>query len=277
MDAPLSRRRGLALAVAAGFALACVAVYLIAFHTTQGRVLDDATADGFRGLAGPVTEPLAERVAHVFDPLPFAAMTALVGLLALVRRRVRAAIVVPLAMIAANATTQILKALIGPPDGAPAAIFPSGHATAAASVVLGVVLVLAPRLRPFVAAAGGLLATAAAYSVVLLGWHLPSDAAAGFCVAGAWAALALAVLPAEHSRAATPVALRQVLWAPAAAALLACAAVGVLALERPEAAVDYARDNTTFVVVAAALGAAALALATVFAVLARRRSAPGAR
>ena len=43
----------------------------------------------------------------------------------------------------------------------------------------------AARARRVVAVGGGLFAIAVAYSVVLLGWHMPSDALGGFAIAGA--------------------------------------------------------------------------------------------
>jgi membrane-associated phospholipid phosphatase len=167
-------------------------------------------------------------------------------------------------MIAANATTQALKLLLGPPATVPGAGWPSGHTTAAATVALGLVMVVTPRARSLAAAAGGLFVAATVYSVLLLGWHFPSDMAGGLCVAGAWMALAVALLgePAQEQARAT-------LTPSIVAAALACATVAAAVVWRGEAALDYARAHTTFVAGGAALGAAALALATAFALLMR--------
>ena len=49
---------------------------------------------------------------------------------------------------------------------------------------------------------GGLFAAAMAGSVVLLGWHFPSDAVGGFAIAGAGACLGAAALNLRVARAA---------------------------------------------------------------------------
>jgi membrane-associated phospholipid phosphatase len=54
------------------------------------------------------------------------------------------------------------------------------------------VAVAPPRLRPHAAAAGAALAVAVALSVLLLGWHFPSDVLGGVCVAAAWMLCGLA-------------------------------------------------------------------------------------
>lgn len=116
------------------------------------------------------------------------------------RREVVAAIVV---VVGANLTTQILKTTLE--HARNKAIehgvelpwpnsFPSGHTTAAASVAVALLLVV-PAAYRFVAAILGLAITASVgFSVVVLGWHYPSDVLGGLLVVGAWSFAALAWL-----------------------------------------------------------------------------------
>ncbi|MBS1892231.1 MAG: phosphatase PAP2 family protein [Actinobacteria bacterium] len=116
------------------------------------------------------------------------------------RREVLAAIVV---VVGANLTTQLLKTTLeharhkafehGVELPWPNS-FPSGHTTAAASIAVALVLVV-PATHRFVAAILGLAITGAVgFSVVVLGWHYPSDVLGGLLVVGAWSFAALAWL-----------------------------------------------------------------------------------
>ena len=88
--------------------------------------------------------------------------TAAVAFVALVRRRIRLALVATVLVAGANLTCQVLKDyVIGRPDlgiagtdiGAPNSM-PSGHVTVAASISVAAVLVLPPRLRGLAAVLG---------------------------------------------------------------------------------------------------------------------------
>ena len=123
--------------------------------------------------------------------------------IALARRRVRLALAVPLMMLAASATTELLKPAVGGVRSSDwigaghqigAASWPSGHATAAMMVALCAVLVAPPLLRPLVALLGSVLAVGVSYSILMLGWHFPSDVLGGFLVAGMWVSLSLTLL-----------------------------------------------------------------------------------
>ncbi|WP_264795722.1 phosphatase PAP2 family protein [Arthrobacter mangrovi] len=114
---------------------------------------------------------------------------------ALVRRRWKAAGIAVGVVLASAATTWILKNLIldRPDRGVPTLehnSLPSGHTTIAAAAALAVFLVVSPRWRPFAAAAGGAYAVLAGSATLINGWHRPSDVVAAFLVAGFWALLA---------------------------------------------------------------------------------------
>jgi len=265
------------LAVAALCVVAGLVVWAIATRTSWGLSLDERTLVGFAGLERPGVERGAEAVAGLVDPAGFAFLALGIVGVALARRRTRLAAVVGVVLIAANVTTQALKQLlpiglegdVGPGAGT----WPSGHTTAIMVVALCAVLVSAPRWRPVVAAAGGLLATAVVYSLLILERHYPSDIVGGYLVAAFWTALGVAALnatrsPAAHARAAA-VRLREIIGVPALAALLAAAVAGAVALTRPDAALAYADEHTLGVAAALALAAAALAVATATAAMIR--------
>jgi len=265
------------LIVAAVCAVAGLVVWAIATRTAWGLSLDERTLVGFAGLERPRVERASDAVAGIVDPPGFAFLALGIVGVALARRRRRLAAVVGVVLLAANVTTQGLKHVlptglegdVGPGVGT----WPSGHTTAIMVIALCAVLVSAPRWRPLVAAAGGLLATAVVYSLLILDVHYPSDIVGGYLVAAFWTALGVAALnatrsPAVHARAAA-VRLRAVIGVPVVAALLAAAVAGAVALTRPDAALAYADEHTLWVVVALALAATALAVATAAAAMIR--------
>lgn len=286
--APALYARGMARVRAALLAAAsCVWVLVAAWMVTQsssGRALDLAALQGFVSLRRPRTVGLAEIVAHLGDPLPFLVVTALLVGVALARGRRWVAVGVPLMMVAANATTQVLKPLLPDARGGSSlegaqilpGSWPSGHATASMAMALGAVLVAPPRLRPLVAVLGAGFAIAVSFSLLALGWHFPSDVLAGYAVAAAWTALGVAGLWAleerrpRRARREAPTSLSAALLAPAGAA---CAGIGFTALvflARPRAVLYYAQAHTTFMVGAAAIALTGVALATALAVAMRR-------
>jgi membrane-associated phospholipid phosphatase len=132
--------------------------------------------------------------------LVFLAAACAIGLRYGRRREVLDAIVV---VAGANLTTQLLKTTLeharhkafehGVELPWPNS-FPSGHTTAAASIAVALLLV-APATHRLVAAVFGLAITAAVgFSVVVLGWHYPSDVLGGLLVVGAWGFATLAWL-----------------------------------------------------------------------------------
>jgi membrane-associated phospholipid phosphatase len=265
--------------IGAGVSLALLAlVWLLAFHTGLGRHADQSIFNGFAGLQRPRVDGVAKVVARLCNPLPFLVLAAAVVAMALARRRRRIALAVAVVLVGANATTEVLKPLLAAPRGhwllstiaTPAAgSWPSGHATAAMSLALALLLAVPARRRPVAGAAGALFAVAVCYSFLTLGWHYPSDVLGGFLVAVTWTQLAVAGVVLADARQArrTPsarhsVALRAAL-APSAAAVAGVAAVaGLVALSHPHKVISYASDHAAFIVGAAAIAALAFALST---------------
>jgi membrane-associated phospholipid phosphatase len=259
-------RRPVVLIAAAG---ACVvtalAAYVAALHVGVLQRADLRVLTGFVGVQTPRSYRLATDLSELFNPAPFAVLAVAVVAIGVARGRVRAAACAGAAMLAANVTTQLLKdALPSVRPSVPGALvgdhaWPSGHATAAMSLALALVLVSPPRLRPAATAAGGLVAVAVAYAVLLLGWHYPSDVVGGYLVATGWTCVAAAV--ALRRPAAAPVRVRAALGPSAVAGGVLLLALAVLVAVRPAAVSAYASDHTTFAVGAAALAAEAVVLA----------------
>jgi membrane-associated phospholipid phosphatase len=257
------------LLTAAACALAAVVVWLTAYHLSPFEAIDQRTVDGFLGLARPAVAERAAQLSHLGDPGPFAFFAAALVLTALVRRRVRTALVVAIILAGSNVSTQLLKPALAKPDVVPGvgtASWPSGHATAAMALVLCLQLVVPLRLRPAAAAFGGLFTLAVVYSILILGAHEPSDVLGGFLMAGAWTALGVAALRSaapEPDPALRPAAtLLPVALTAAALAIVA----GALALSHWQGTLDYATAHTTFLAGAAVITLGAIGMSAAAAV-----------
>jgi membrane-associated phospholipid phosphatase len=267
-------------ALAAGLLLI---VWFLAFHVSLFRHEDAKILSGFAGLHHGRVDPIATSIADLCNPNPYVYFAAAVVLVALARRRPGVALVIALIIFGANVTTELLKPLLAAPrptlpglSSVDAASWPSGHATAAMSLALCAMLAAPARLRPFVAALGAVFAVAVSYSFLTLGWHYPSDVFGGYLVATAWTLLGVAVLFTARARRAQGAvnaqvpSLAQALRPPAAAMLGALLLGGLVALARPHQVISYAQTHTAFVVGAAAIAAASLALATAVMLALRR-------
>lgn len=204
----MSRRPLTLLALALMSAAGAVAVWFAALDVPRGRSLDAGAMQSFSGVARPPLQPSINGVAHLADPAPLLLGAILLVVLALLRRRPLMALLVPVILLAANATTQLLKPaladlrvidLFGSPMVYPGS-WPSGHATAAMSLALCCVLVVGPELRALAALLGAGYAIAVGYALVALGWHLPSDVLGGYLVAATFTLLGAAVLAGLEAR-----------------------------------------------------------------------------
>jgi membrane-associated phospholipid phosphatase len=188
------RTPGPIVLAAAGFAALAALVWAVAFQTGHGIRLDAHALSDFMDLGDGRGRPVAEAGARMGDPIPYTILTA--GLLWWIVRTegVRLAATILVVLVGALLTAEALKELTADPRGidlvpfghVSAAAWPSGHTTAATALALCAVWVAPPRLRPLAALAGGAYALAVGTSVLLLGWHFPSDVIGGFCVATAW-------------------------------------------------------------------------------------------
>jgi membrane-associated phospholipid phosphatase len=282
----MTRQPRIALLGALTCLVALAAVWAVAYLAPLGRWLDDATLIGFVDLHSRGIGGLAAGVVRLADPQPFLVAGAALVAVALVRARPRTAAVVPLILLGANVTTQLLKPALAHPrmtsvladTHIQSASWPSGHATGAMSLALCAVLVSSPRLRPLVAALGGTFAVAVGYSTLVLAWHLPSDVLGGFLVATLWTTLGIVALWAAAARGperagrGREAALRvgEAITPSALTAVTATACAGALVLARPGATLAYAQAHTVFVVGAVSIALLGATLAAALAVALRR-------
>jgi membrane-associated phospholipid phosphatase len=182
----------LALAQTATF----VVVWRAALHTELGQWVDTVALTGNRIGQDRIAEPV-DRILNTMSAVSLLAATAVIGFIALIRRRVALAVTATLLIAGANVTTQLLKHFLTRPDYgidpervAAGNSLPSGHAAVAASVALALILVLPTTVRVLGAFLGTGYAAIAGVATLSAGWHRPSDAVAAFLVVGVWAALA---------------------------------------------------------------------------------------
>ncbi|MFF3869518.1 phosphatase PAP2 family protein [Micromonospora sp. NPDC001898] len=182
----------LAMAQAAAF----VVVWRRALHTELGQWVDTVALTGNRIGQDTIASPV-DRILNTMSALSLLVATAVIGFIALIRRRVALAITATLLIAGANVTTQLLKHFlvrpeygIDPERAVAGNSLPSGHTAVAASVALALILVLPRTVRVLGAFVGVGYAAVAGVATLSAGWHRPSDAIAAFLVVGAWAALA---------------------------------------------------------------------------------------
>src|SRR5258708_29953314 len=175
-----SPRTALLAALAGAIGLATTGAIALLLPYAQAH--DRATLQGFTALSHTRAAPLANTIGHLVDPSGYALIGLVFIVIALLRGRPRLALVVPLIMLLAVASAELLKPLIGASRGGDwltagaqvaAGSWPSGHATAAMTVALCGVLVSPSSLRPLAVALGTPLTVGVRYSVLLLQWDFP--------------------------------------------------------------------------------------------------------
>src|SRR5215210_3393388 len=195
--------------VGAGF---CGLVFLVllaaAYGSSQVRWLDAAALQGFVNLSGSTASWVTGKLAAFGNPLPVVLATVAFAAVAVARGRPRSAAVVVALVGLTSVSSQLLKPLLAtarydePFEGVHvgAASLPSGHATAAMSLAIAAVLVVPAGARLLAGLAGAALALAVGLSVMISGWHFPSDVAAGYLLAAGWALVLVATRRAADLR-----------------------------------------------------------------------------
>jgi membrane-associated phospholipid phosphatase len=192
----------LAGAEVAGF----VVVWDFFVRSEHGQWLDTVALSG-NSIGQSRIEDLVDTILTTISAVSLAIATAVVGFIALARRRIAVALGAVLLIVGANVTTQILKRVVTRPEfgvdlerAAAGNSLPSGHTTIAASVVVALLLVLPARLRGAGALLGALLVSAAGAATLSAGWHRPSDAVAALLIVGGWACVAGLVIVGAQRR-----------------------------------------------------------------------------
>lgn len=180
-------------------AAALVGLALVAYGIDAAQRADATLLTKFMARDGAVGS-LADAIAHLGDPLPLLVMLVAACAIALWRGRPLDAAAAVTVVAGANLTTQVLKVALAHPryqsvlghDQLGPVAFPSGHATAAASIAIAFLFVVPHAWRPAVAAIGACFVAAVGCSVMVLAWHFPSDVLGGVLVACGWGFAVLA-------------------------------------------------------------------------------------
>ncbi len=206
-DAPASRLSAVLALRAAGLCVLGLAVtWVLAALVPTVHWHDAVALNDFVALGRPRIDHVANSLLHLLDPLLYTLWALLLVAVALLRRRPRVAFAVALVLPAAPLSAELLKPLLAHSharDGfqlVGSASWPSGHATAAMTLVLCALLVAPHRLRPTVAVLGSVFAVAVGFSLLILAWHMPSDVLGGYLLAALFASLALAALRSTEQR-----------------------------------------------------------------------------
>lgn len=204
--APLADRRAARLALlVAGLCLVGLALtWVLAELVPITHVKDAVALYDFTRLNRPLVEVPANALLDLLYPPFYATWGIVLVVLALRRRLPWVALAVAIVLPLAPFTAELLKPLlahhhdqIGPKYIANAS-WPSGHATAALTLMWCALLVAPPARRRTVAMLGGAFALAVGIALLVLAWHMPSDVVGGYLLATFWAALAFAALRASQ-------------------------------------------------------------------------------
>ncbi len=182
----------LAVAEAVGF----VGVWRVFVQSEHGQLLDTMALAG-NSIGQARIQDLVGTVLNAISVVSVLIATAVVGFIALIRRRIAVAFGAVLLIAGATVSTQVLKVVIhrpqlgvGPQRASAGNSLPSGHTAVAASVAVALVLVLPARVRGVGTIIGAMFAALAGTATLSAGWHRPSDAVAALLLVGAWAAVA---------------------------------------------------------------------------------------
>lgn len=191
-----SRRWALPLSAAAGYAL----LWLGYHHGWPDRIDSPTLAAAHDyGMSHPGWVRFWDVFSTVFAPVVFRLAGMVAAVVALVRRRLRAALFVLVALETGGWLTRVAKGLADRPRPATALVhagsssFPSGHALGAmlgVTVLLAVLLpLLTARARAAAVVVGALIVVAVGVARVALNVHHPSDVLAGWALGYLWFAV----------------------------------------------------------------------------------------
>ena len=233
--------------------------------------LDAIALHGLMALDNRYVERAGYLMAHSADPLPLMAMLAVLVAWGWALGRRREAVAAVGLVASANLVGLGLKVALAHPrlhsilgaDQVGAEAFPSGHATSAMSIALAAVLVAPARARVVVASGAAAYVVAVATSLLVIGWHFPSDVLGGLLLSSGFYFLAVAAVREGATRRAGAVAQRAGLaLSPGLGGLgvALLAGASLIALSRGEELLAFARVHTVAAGTAFALAVISTAL-----------------
>lgn len=175
----------------AGMATVTTAV-VIGLKTVGGQTLDQSILRSFR-VDRFAPSPI-EQLLHTIGFGPILLVTVACALVALAQWQWRLAIAIPIFVLGANQTTQLLKReYLTRGDGGPMlpVSMPSGHATVALTLAAAGVLATPRIIRPLASLIGGFVAGFAGLGTMAERWHRPGDVIASVGVVLIWGSLAI--------------------------------------------------------------------------------------
>jgi membrane-associated phospholipid phosphatase len=197
---PERRQARLALLVAGLCAVGLALTWILAELVPITHVKDAVALYDFTRVNRPLVEAPANALLDLLYPPFYAAWGIVLVTIALRHRLLWVALAVAIVLPLAPLTAELLKPLLahhhdqlGPKYIANAS-WPSGHATAATTLMWCALLVVPPAQRRVVAGLGVAFVLAVGGALLVLAWHMPSDVVGGYLLATFWAALAFAVL-----------------------------------------------------------------------------------
>lgn len=174
-------------AVVAGF------LYVLTVTTRAGQLMGELILGGRPGSADDVAT--AERYLEIVSRSSLVVGTLVVIAVAWSQQKSRLALVATATIVAANLSAQLLKYLVLDRSDLLDGLFyplpnsfPSGHATAAASIAVALILVLPPLFRALVVPLAAAAVALVGLSTLASGWHRMADAIGGVYLATAWGA-----------------------------------------------------------------------------------------
>jgi membrane-associated phospholipid phosphatase len=256
-------------------AAACFLAFAVVLGCAYGIApigrLDAIALHGLMALDHRMSDRFAHVVAHSADPLPLLVALAVLCAWAWQLGRRREAVAAVALIASANLIGLGLKVALAHPrlhpiladDPVGAEAFPSGHATSAMSIALAAVLVAPPRARVVVASGAAAYVIAVATSLLVLGWHFPSDVLGGLLLSSGFFFVAVAALREGAARRVGAVAHRTGLaLSPGLGGLGVALVVGasLIALSRADDLLAFARVHTVAAGTALALALISAAL-----------------
>ena len=244
---------------------------MVALHTTTGLDHDLSLYRSASGYAGYPVRLAGARALETIDAGSLVVALACLFAVGVVRRApARAVAAVALVVVSVGSVELMKHGLPHVAHGLPPgreATWPSGHLSVAASLAFALVLAAPALVRPAAAVVGAAYAAGIGLSVVVVGWHYPSDVVGSFFICGFWAAVAALLLPAAAQRAR--LSARGVLLA---LVVVGCGLVlAALVAESHPGAIAAARSSRSVVGVAFVVGLLGSALFAAFTPLVSER------